>query len=437
MEFQTNNQNQVWMAFAYSILISDMPQLIGIYTDADKDGKRGGHAMVIHGVDETDTNGEYQLLVADPNYPGQTRSIKFDATGTFSPYSSAANAEDAAKGYGSWFTSFYFCGLDGLMPWNKIQPRWEEVIDGSIGNDMFWDCNIYASVLEDEGWKELEINDKFLAVSDPAPEINVRIPDGEGGYAYPDKYFLTDMNKPDATFVAYDKMYTVSLEEGDNLLGVYSVQKYPVGGYDYYKYINFEWINLYYTPMPGYELLGFQKQDQLLFEAQSFSPPPYNVSGRITAPNMEDIQDEIITIGKEFEQLSFWVTVSKLPFNMSVTINVSDLWTTHYYENSNGMQNTITYLYSDFILSQTMKDGSIYKRDGWRDYGSSASATLDISVNDNALQPITDGTYMSEAMIEMTYTYRLVSIYGDDEYITLKPHDLALLQLFVFVKVVP
>jgi len=120
-----NFQNLSWKAFAYSILLTNQPQYIGLRSDS------GGHAIIAYKADMASK----LLYVADPNYPGQVRTITYNAAAVkFDPYSSKENANEADESP-YWGIGYY--AKTSMVDWDKIGARWAQFLNGTIGNDRF------------------------------------------------------------------------------------------------------------------------------------------------------------------------------------------------------------------------------------------------------------------------------------------------------------
>jgi hypothetical protein len=114
--------------FRAAIAFSGQPQMIRL----NPDGVAGGHTMVIYRVTPT------RIYVADPNYVGQLRSIRYDAaTGVMSPYSSGASASSIAAGGDTSYTHFAY------VPWltartsAAIAARWSQFEANGAGSTTF------------------------------------------------------------------------------------------------------------------------------------------------------------------------------------------------------------------------------------------------------------------------------------------------------------
>jgi len=123
-----------YTAFMAAMAITGHPQFVGIW---DTQATGAGHAMIVYRGDPSG------LQVADPNYPGQLRTIPWDAaTATLGPYDSAA----FAGGPGIVFDAIGFFGLDGLVNWRAIADRWAEFQGQQAGDGRFPDYELITRV---------------------------------------------------------------------------------------------------------------------------------------------------------------------------------------------------------------------------------------------------------------------------------------------------
>lgn len=113
-----------WLSFRYAMHVTGQPQYVSLSV---KD-QAGGHALVAYGYTP------YGLFVADPNWPGQLRSIHWNpATARFDPYASAQSAEDSARMY----DQVMFYAKSSLIDWGRIAARWADLEAGGNGVDRF------------------------------------------------------------------------------------------------------------------------------------------------------------------------------------------------------------------------------------------------------------------------------------------------------------
>lgn len=200
--------------FAYSILISGEPQYVGIYSASG-----GGHAMIVYGV-----RGD-ALLISDPNYPSAYREIPYDPdTGRLGPYRSALNASSASK----LFESIGYYGKSALVNWNGLGSRWQEFLDGTIGDGRFPTVmlEVEEEVENEDGDTETEsvpLTDRY-EVDEDQDSITVRLGSADG---WDDRIRVYDWATLAVDGLVWNDSVTVPLEEGANRLGFEAI------GYDW------------------------------------------------------------------------------------------------------------------------------------------------------------------------------------------------------------
>jgi hypothetical protein len=96
------------------MLVNKEPQFVGLTSDS------GGHAIVACKIDLN----RKLLYVADPNYPGEIKTIQYNAAkGKFDPYNTKQSANDSLD-QGYWGIGYY--AKTSMIDWNKISKRWSE-----------------------------------------------------------------------------------------------------------------------------------------------------------------------------------------------------------------------------------------------------------------------------------------------------------------------
>lgn len=400
--FQDANPTKVWQAFAYSILITGEPQLEGMFTDPNEDGRRGGHAMVIYGVEESDDGDQWRLLVADPNYPAKRdRYIYFDETGLLEPYSSGANAQEAASGHGKLYTSIYYIGKTALLPWEIVAQRYEEVLDGVIGEGIFPETTIIISEITDSGNIEIELKDNFHQTTDPLVYLYsmIKTSAGDEGVAYLSVFEGKNSTAP--VNVLIDKTYPAKLKEGDNWFGFYTQGMYN----NYRKFIDFQWINIYHKPQPVHYFQEYILQDNLRLSEQGFIPAPYTISGYIGAPNLSNIDESLFSVYDASQHFSYNAltigadVVSKLPFYFEFNLNVDGLWKTHSYTLPNTDDVVLTHTSKRYWLTYEKNDGSEFT-------GYSTGNTIRIPIDHNSLKSMGQNMGVFSGDISLEYKYQ-------------------------------
>lgn len=115
-------------AFRFAMFVTGEPQLLEMW---DANGGNG-HAMVVY----AQTPGS--LWIADPNYPKDLRSIRFDdATGDLLTYSSGTNAEAIESGVDVAYEQFILTAKSGIYDWPSISGLYEQMKAGIVGAGVF------------------------------------------------------------------------------------------------------------------------------------------------------------------------------------------------------------------------------------------------------------------------------------------------------------
>jgi hypothetical protein len=114
-------------AIRYAIAVTGEPQELFIYA-----GPSSGHAIVAYR-----TTRDF-IQVADPNYPGKHRAIRWDeAAQDLRPYSSGANAADIAAQGATVYTRIMFAGKSASVDWGAVGRLWDDFDNGTIGDGTF------------------------------------------------------------------------------------------------------------------------------------------------------------------------------------------------------------------------------------------------------------------------------------------------------------
>ena len=219
MEMVGQDDESHFKAFAYAMMLTGEPQLVGITSNAG-----GGHAMIAYRVDSKG------IAIADPNYPGATdRRIEYSG-GKFTPYNSGANADAIAAGQGKSYEHVGYCAKSALVDWSLISSRWKELKDGTIGNDRFPQYTI--STLDPDG-NVIPLADGYETESD---RIAITVSSGTAQIGI--KVLRDGSQLPRAEDGTYP------LVEGNNKLGI------DIWGQvdQKYKYIDFKYINVWSGP---------------------------------------------------------------------------------------------------------------------------------------------------------------------------------------------
>ncbi|MFN8630599.1 MAG: hypothetical protein U0838_09855 [Chloroflexota bacterium] len=167
-----------YQLFRAAIALTGHPQLL---TMTDAQGGHG-HAMIAYRVTPE------RIYVADPNYPGKLRTIKWDAeAGVLGPYYSGDNAGSIAAGGGVAYTRFSYVPARASAADSAVAAEWAKLEAGKAGDDVFPSLPLeYVSGVDELGddvWSPLP-----ATLTTDQAELRVRIvgtPAGSrlGGYA--------------------------------------------------------------------------------------------------------------------------------------------------------------------------------------------------------------------------------------------------------------
>jgi hypothetical protein len=211
-------------AFAYSILATGQPQLVGVFN------ANGGHAMIVYKVTKDG------LAVADPNYPGSLdRVIKF-ANGKLGPYNSGANAEAIKAGNGTDYDRITYISNHCLVDWSKIASRWTEMEQKTIGNDKFPE---YELLSVDSDGTVHKLQDGFTTDENT---ITVEATKGLLTGIYQNGSWQPGNSKDPVM----DTTCKADLQKGPNKLGIWVCSS--IANTNEMTWFDFKWVTVNYTP---------------------------------------------------------------------------------------------------------------------------------------------------------------------------------------------
>ena len=193
-----------YQAFRMAIALTGEPQLIRI-------AGGGNHTMLVYRVTPN------WLMIADPNFPGHTRGIRYDAaTGKLGPYSSGANAAEIAAHGVTIYTRFAF------VPWRSsaseavLAARWNEFQDTVSGDNAFPGYTLKVLTGKDANGKDVwaELTNGYRTTEKKLTLNLSRLTDGSSSTMriYPGT--SSTAFGPDAF------KQTIDLEDGENPLGI-------------------------------------------------------------------------------------------------------------------------------------------------------------------------------------------------------------------------
>jgi hypothetical protein len=230
----------VWRDFISSMLRDASPQLLVAISSHDK----VGHAMIVYKIDIQ----QGILFVADPNYPGNIDPLTKQSTlrqiiykgGAFQPYLSAL----AAGQPGYTFDQIAFGGSTAYVDWQAIAKRWTEVLQGTIGNDIFPAYKLLATIEGSTSDVPLVDNLEVKAATVKLKCQSTDVPESVPGSA--DLQYLTVYdgtgNRLSATSASNHGILQVPLSPGNNTLGLLIHGK-PAEGDS--VFIDFKWVTVH------------------------------------------------------------------------------------------------------------------------------------------------------------------------------------------------
>lgn len=194
-------------AFRAAIALTGQPQLIRISTDTDG----GGHTMIVYRVTPD------WLLVADPNYPGIGRRIRFDpASGKLGPFLSGNNAAAIAAGSNVSYSRFAYVPWQSSVSEATVAAHWAEFESDRAGDAVFPGYNLLVASGKDADGKPVfvPLTNEFTT-AEPSVEIEVgALYDGSVSRLY------TYRGTSSTPIVARPHFKeTLNLEPGENAFG--------------------------------------------------------------------------------------------------------------------------------------------------------------------------------------------------------------------------
>ena len=229
-----------WWAFALSMYVTSSPQYVGLKSAS------GGHAILAYKISLSDS----LLYVADPNFPGKERTIRF-VSDSFAPYSSRQNADDIAD---KPYTAVGYRGVSSLIGWEEIGPRWQEMEEGSIGSIA---SNTFPSYTFRQRFDTQESPiDSVIMTGLDTLELLVRCPACDSGYGTTDAQPLRIFDN-DGTYIATTDLAAVPdndrgiirliLRKDTIRLGLYALGSFKTSPPDVKrssKFLDFRWITV-------------------------------------------------------------------------------------------------------------------------------------------------------------------------------------------------
>lgn len=245
--------NLTYLALEYAMMMTGEPQYISIAaykTDTDGKTNRLGHAIIAYRI------ADGKIYTDDPNYPGATNRFITYAQSTLKPYSSGLNADDINDGNAVLFTEIRYLAKSAMVDWGKMSALYSQMLDGTVGNDLFpaitYDLLVkYNEVTGESKWEKCPTEIKTDA--DTTAKVNEQyrgkaVIQVSSGYNNQYSSLYTGL-EPVQTVLSRSPgpngyvMYIITLKKGVNDIGILTEFKNSAGKY---KYSEFQRIKIIY-----------------------------------------------------------------------------------------------------------------------------------------------------------------------------------------------
>ncbi|MFN8366282.1 MAG: IPT/TIG domain-containing protein [Candidatus Kapaibacterium sp.] len=241
VRLDTNLDKIKFLTTAGALYVTHEPLYISIAyqdgVDDDNKPKYAGHAIVCYGV----SMNEKKILISDPNTPNNAQSIEL-INDHFKPYQSKLNGNAAS----SEFPFITPMAKTSLIDWSKIESRYTELLNGTIGNGIF-----PAYTLYNKSTPDAQLTDGFVSNSDTL-RLYTDCPTAQWGWNVDGKrrILTTVFNTAGNTIQVNEGsgLYRVQLSAGENKLGV--LVEGEKGTTKDVSFIDFKWITVYYKNYP-------------------------------------------------------------------------------------------------------------------------------------------------------------------------------------------
>jgi hypothetical protein len=231
-----------WKSFITAMLLTGEPQSVIIKETATN----AGHAMVVYKVNVS----EGKLYIADPNYPNNrgsdgTESIRVInyRNGKLEPYASYLRVGDP----GTVFDQIAFFGKTANIEWSKINERYGQMLNGSVGNDRF---PKYDLTYKTKNGK-LPLSDKLIIDSDTL-NIVCRSTECQGHINNTDKLQYIVVYDTTGKLLGQSNANgdaILKLKPGKNRLGLYITGVKFYDSKSSYEFLDFQWMDIYFQKL--------------------------------------------------------------------------------------------------------------------------------------------------------------------------------------------
>ncbi|MEW6195414.1 MAG: hypothetical protein AB1521_09680 [Bacteroidota bacterium] len=266
-EFQEKDERFVWWSLIMAIVLTKEPQFLVVHNK----NKPEAHAVVVYKIGLTDR----KIYIADPNYPGNKNLFTTynSVSKKIEPYTTKLSA-DAPN---LTFNNFAFFGRYIFIDKTKIDYRWNQFENGTIGSGIFPDYSIIDnkdnSIIYDgytSGEALLTLSCRAVCSSCITGTANLQpfaIIDTNGVYIVQEQDVIANSGKG-----------TIQLKEGKNKFG-FIIYGYAIAGSNP-DYIDFKWITINYNPAQNQLLINPSQLNATLYGRYTF-----NVSYTGTLPS--------------------------------------------------------------------------------------------------------------------------------------------------------
>lgn len=240
IRLDTNLDKIKFLTTAGALYVTHEPLYISIAfedgVDTDNKPKYAGHALVCYGV----SMNEQKLLISDPNTPNNAQSIEL-VNDHFKPYQSKLDGNASNM----MFPFITPMAKTALIDWSKIEPRYTELLNATIGNGRFPAYTVYVKATPDD-----PLTDNYVTTNDTL-RLYTHCPTAEWGADVDGKRrILTTIYNTDGNALQVHEgsnLYRVQLREGENKLGVFIESNVgPDAAHKTQEYIDFKWITVQY-----------------------------------------------------------------------------------------------------------------------------------------------------------------------------------------------
>lgn len=259
-----------YLAMRTAIALSGEPQLVLIDTAAHD----APHTIIAYRVTRE------RIFVADPNYPGRLRTIRYDAaTGTLGPYSSGSSASEIAAAGAHSYTRFAFMPPRASSSDAAMAAHWADFEAGTEGDGRF-----PAYMLEALTGTDAQGREEWVPLVNghqtPGKQLTLRLRDPNAR----DQTALKVRRDTSSAVVAAGRRVTIDLDDGDNPIGIEELGAKP--GWTDWEYVDFVRLTVTSGVQAGWKLAGGGTEVlrvATVFYAQELTGGPGSLTSTLTA----------------------------------------------------------------------------------------------------------------------------------------------------------